>query len=70
MYESDPDAAKPEIKLPKGNPDKKVATLEAKITALSDRLSRVIADNEQLRRDIKRNAQDIQLLTNAVAKRK
>jgi len=70
MYKSNPDAATPKLKLPEGNPDKKVAALEAKINALSDRLSRVLAENEQLRRNIKRNSQDIQLLTNAVAKRK
>jgi len=69
MYKSDPDAVRPEIRIPEGNPDKKIAALEAKINSLSDRLSRILTENEQLRRNIKRNAQDIQLLTNAIAKK-
>jgi len=60
----------PEIKLPVGKSDKKIVALESKINALEDRLARVLKENEQLQRDIKRNAQDIQLLTNAVARRK
>lgn len=69
MYKSNPDATTPELKLPEGNPDKKIAALETKINALSDRLTRVLAENEQLRRSIKRNGQDIQLLTNAITKK-
>lgn len=70
MYQRNPTVFQPEIKLPVGKSDKKIVALESKINALEDRLARVLKENEQLQRDIKRNAQDIQLLTNAVARRK
>ena len=69
MYKTDPNVVKSKDTLSENSSDKKIAALESKINSLSEKLSRVLAENEQLKRSIKRNAQDIQLLTSAIAKK-
>jgi septal ring factor EnvC (AmiA/AmiB activator) len=69
MYRNKPAAASPEIKVPKDTTDQKIAALESKLNTVSEKLNQVISENEQLRKAIRRGAQDINLLTNAIARK-
>lgn len=69
MYRNNPAAATPEIRVPDDTSDRKIAALEAKLGVLSEKLNQVIAENDQMRRTIRRTAQDITLLTNALSRK-
>jgi len=69
MYRNNPTATKPEIRMPDDASDRRIVALEAKLGVLSEKLNQVIAENDQLRRTIRRTAQDITLLTNALSRK-